>query len=147
MKTSQTRTAPSAVHRPSDAISNRAKNAMGLPVGRPDPTPGRKALLEYIDAHGPLRAADMAGAGPGHTPQLVWLQKEGYAECDRGGTKNAMWDITALGRRWILRVDGTPVAPRTIAFSGCVTEAHETRWPDVRQGAMDACALQSRGIE
>ena len=132
----------------SNTLSDSMRKSLGLaPAGKPDPSIGRKALLEYIDQHGPLRAADMAGAGPGHTPQLVWLQKEGYVECDRGGTKNAMWDITALGRRWILRVDGTPVAPRTRAFAGCATEAMETRWPDVRAGSMAAYSLQSRGIE
>ena len=142
-----TRTAPAAHHRPSDALSNRARNAMGLPIDRSDPTPRRKALLEYISEHGPLIAAQMTPAGPGAKNRLVWLQKEGYATCERSSTNTgALWSITNMGRRWIVKYDGEPVKPRTRAFSGCATEAHETRWPDVRQGAMAAYSLQSRGI-
>ena len=129
-------------------ISDSMRKSLGLaPAGRPDPTAGRKALLEYIDQHGPLRSADMAGAGQHHTPQLIWLQKEGYAECDRAGEKGATWDITALGRRWIVRIDGEPVKLRTIAYAGSATDAPEIRWPDVRGGASRAFEIASRGME
>ena len=129
-------------------LSDNMRKSIGLaPAGKPDPMQGRKTLLEYIDQHGPLPASAMNAAGPGHTPQLVWLQREGYAECDRAGTKNAMWDITPLGRRWIAKIDGTPVAPRTRAYAGCATDAPEIRWPDVRGGAGRAFEIQSRGMQ
>ena len=143
-----TRTAPAHMMRPADTLSDNMRKSIGLaPLGKPDPMPGRRTLLEYIDAHGPMPASAMNHAGPGHTPQLIWLQKEGYAECDRNGEKGATWDITALGRRWIVRIDGEPVKPRTIAYAGNATEALETRWPDVRGGASRAFEIQSRGMQ
>lgn len=127
-------------------LSDSMRKSLGLaPAGKPDPMIGRKALLEYIDQHGPLRAADMSAAGPGHTPQLIWLQKEGYAECDRAGTKGAMWDITPLGRRWILRIDGEPVKPRTIAYEPWVQQHPDLAPQVMRAGALRAFELQSRG--
>ena len=133
--------------KPSDTISKRARAAMNLPLGQPDPDIARRALLEYIAENGPMRASEMNGYGPGHTPRLAWLNKEGYVQSGHDGARGAVWDVTALGRRWMRRVEGTPVAPRTRAFAGCVTESKDRVWADVRQGAMDACALQSRGME
>ena len=133
--------------RPADTLSDNMRKSIGLaPLGKPDPMPGRRTLLEYIDAHGPMRAADMNAAGPGHTPQLVWLQKEGYIESDRSGENGATWDITQLGRRWIVKIDGEPVKPRTIAYSGCVTESPDRLWPDVRGGGAVAFGIASRGV-
>lgn len=112
-----------------------------------DPTPRRKALLEYIAEHGPLIAAHMTPAGTGAKQRLIWLQKEGYATCERSGTnQGALWSITPMGRRWIIKYDGTPVKPRTRAYSGSATDAPEVRWPDVRAGSMRAFEIQSRGI-
>ena len=129
----------------STALSQKSKATMGIRPGQPDPMPERRALLEYIGEHGPMRAAEMAGAGSGHTPRLVWLQKEGYVDCDRSGSKGAMWDITPMGRRWILKIDGTPVKPRTIAYGGNAMDAPDRIWPNPRVGSMVAYSLQSKG--
>ena len=139
-----TRTAPAAVHRPADKISQRVRNALGLPKG--DPTPARKALLEHINAHGPMLSADMLATGVALSPALVWLKKEGYIESDKGGSKNAVWDITPIGKRWIAP-GGELVQAPTRGFSGCATESPEIRWPDVRGGAAVAFGIQSRGME
>ena len=133
--------------KPSDTISKRARAAMNLPLGQPDPDIARRALLEYIAENGPMRASEMNGYGPGHTPRLAWLNKEGYVQSGHDGARGAVWDVTALGRRWMRRDEGEPVKPRTIAYTGNATDAPELRWPDVRAGAMDACVLQSRGME
>ena len=139
-----TRTAPHAVHRPADKISQRVRNALGLKAV--DPTPARKALLEHINAHGPMLSRDMLATDAALTPQLVWLKKEGYIESDKGGSKNAVWDITPIGRRWIAP-GGELVKSPTRAFSGCATESAEIRWPDVRGGGLAALGIQSRGME
>ena len=140
-----TRTAPHAVHRPADKISQRTRSAMGLP--KADPTPARKALLAHIEQHGPMLSRDMLSTDAALTPQLVWLKKEGYISSDKGGSKNAVWDITAIGRRWIAPASGELVKAPTRAFAGCATESPEIRWPDVRGGASVAFEIASRGME
>lgn len=132
--------------RASIAVSQRAKDAMGIKNGV-DPMPERRVLLQYIKDHEPIKAHEMIGAGVGFTHRLVWLQKEGYVDCVRVGTRGALWSITPLGKRWIAPTRGELVPPRTIAFTGCATESRDVVWPDVRGGSMRAFELQSRGME
>ena len=144
MNVPNTKNAPAHVMRSTGAVSKRIKDALGVPPGKPNPDIGRRELLEYISEHGPMRATDMSGAGPGHTARLVWLQKEGYAACDRAGTRSAMWDITALGRRWIEKKDGGLVPPRTLPPTPWVP-LRDLTW-QVRAGSDAAFALPSRGV-
>lgn len=132
----------------SDKLSVRDRTAMGLPADGSDPTPRRRALLEYIEEHGPLIAHHMTPAGVGCKQRLVWLSKEGYISSEKSGTKcGLLWSITALGKRWIAPTRGELVPPRTIAFTGCATESRDVVWPDVRGGSMRAFELHSRGME
>ena len=120
---------------------------MGLPPTGVDPMPMRRAMMEYIEEHGQVRAKDMGHlCNDKYVPPLNWLQREGYIYCNRAGEKGALWSATAAGTKWITPVVGTPVLPRTRAYSGCVTESPDRLWPDVRGGASRAFEIASRGI-
>ena len=132
--------------RASIAVSQRVKTIMGYKDG--DPTPARKTLLAYIAEHGPLIAHELHACEVGYTHRLHWLAKEGYVQREKsGGRAGDLWSITPLGSRWIAPVHGDVAPPRTIAFTGCVTESRDLVWPDVASGRMRAFELQSRGME